>query len=111
MASPERLMGLGINAEVAKRIGFFTTTVDGGSTLQGPGNIAVRASGASINLASSFDVGDEVIVFAVTACSVVPDSGSRINLQTTASAALVTAGVTKRFFRFSNTAWIMGTSA
>lgn len=111
MASVQDLMGVGVPNEMASRVGFFIQTVDGGAAINGPGNQIVRASGASINLASNFAPGDVLVVFAVTACSVVPDSGSRINLQTTASAAVVTAGVTKTFYRFSQTAWVMGTSA
>lgn len=108
MAAVERLMGVGQTAEVAKRTGFFIETL-GGGTLQGPGNFQVMATtSVTINLGSSFDIGDVVMVAAVgVTVQVAPDAGSRLNAKTTAQSFVVSAGQGNIFFRHSPTQWLM----
>lgn len=111
MAAVERLMGVGLNSEVAKRTGFFVQTVEG-ATLQGPGNYIIRASNsATINLASNFDLGDMVIVCAQTTVSVAPDSASAIWPTSAGVAHQVTSGVAKTFLRVAASAWFVMSSA
>lgn len=104
MATPERLIGLGMEAEKAKRIGFFVQQSGANLTVNGPSNFFVETS-ATVNLGSAFDVGDRVTIAAITTVNVNPDSGSRISLKATASAAVVSAGVCREFFRSSPTQW------
>lgn len=109
MAALERLMGLGMAPELAKRVGFFVTNGANGPTLQGPGNHQVQAStSATINLASTFDLGDTVVVAGIgVTVQVAPDSGSRFNAKTTAEAFVVSAGTSNVFIRQSPTQWLM----
>ena len=69
MATPERLMGVGVPNEVALRTGFFVHEVDDASgtrIIQGPGNVMVivslSATAVSLVLGSNFDIGDRAII-------------------------------------------------
>ena len=107
MSSPERLMGIGMAPELAKRVGFFTISLSSANqTINGPGNFFIQAS-VSFTLGSGFDVDDTVIVAAAggSDINVTPDSASRISTKTTASAAVVTSGFCRTLYRFSQTQW------
>lgn len=66
MSSVEQLMGVGETAEIAKRSGFFVSTISGSGTLKGPGNQIVKVSGTGLALDQSFAIGDIVIAMFVT---------------------------------------------
>lgn len=105
MAEVTRLMGVGQTAEVAKRVGFFISTVNTGATLAGPGNVAVRVSGASCTLGSTFDLGDRVLIVAVTNLALSPPAGQNFGFASVSADYTVTAGVAREFFKFSATTW------
>lgn len=112
MGAVERLMGLGQSPGLAARVGWFIQTVATAATVNGPGNIVVRASGESLNFGSNFDLGDVVQVMMVTTGTVYPASSERFGLKTTASGLVCTAGVTKYFTKMSNQDWLVtGTTA
>lgn len=107
MAAVERLMGVGVSPEEAKRTGFFIATVATAGSVNGPGNFIVRASGESLNLGSGFDLGDMVMVMFVTTGTCYPASSDQFNLKTTASGMVCTAGVAKNFVKYSATQWMV----
>lgn len=104
MASLERLMGVGVPNEQAKRTGFFILALATAGTAAGPGNVLVRASGESANL-SGFDLGDTVQIMFVTTGTLYPGSNDRIGLKTTASGLVCTAGVMKTLTKFDQNTW------
>lgn len=111
MAAAERLMGVGVPDEVAKRVGFFLQTISSsGLTLKGPGNVAILATiaGATVNLDSTFDKGDIVIVQAGGASvQVAPDSGSVIWPTSAGVALTVSAGSCRALMRYDATNWFV----
>ena len=107
MAAVERLMGLGMAPELARRVGFFVQTVEGG-TLQGPGNFYVKASStATLVLSANFDIGDIVVVGAAATTPVSPDAASVIWPTSAGVAHNVSSGVARAFMRFSKTEWFV----
>lgn len=108
MSTPERLMGVGVTAEVAKRAGFFIQSVVGGALLKGPGNVLAyiidTASTNSVRLDPSFDLGDVVTVFASVQTSVVPGAGEKIGILATNTNA--TCSVSRSFMKISSTHWV-----
>lgn len=111
MSSSQRLMGVGVPNEVASRVGFFLQTVtSSGFTLKGPGDAAILATvgGATVNLDSSFDEGDMVIVQAGGASvQVAPDAGSVIWPTSAGVALTVSAGSCRALLRFDSTNWFI----
>lgn len=110
MAAQERLQGVGMPDELAKRCGFYIWPVvtDGlVRTLKGPGNhlIVVSAGTSSITLDSAFDLGDMVIVAAHAAVSLYPDSASFIWPTSVGAVHPVSADVTRMFIKTSANAW------
>lgn len=110
MSIPERLMGVGMNWELAKRIGFFIhpVVIDGlPLTLQGPGNqlIVVSAATSSITLGDQFDLGDEVVVCAHAAVSLYPASGHYIWPTSAGVVHPVSADISRTFIKTAVSAW------
>lgn len=101
MSTPERLMGVGVEAETAKRTAWFTQSVGGAVTVQGPGNqfIIVSAAGTSLVL-TNFDLGDEVTVVAKgNAVSVYPGGGDAIYPTSAGVARSLTADVARTYIK------------
>lgn len=105
MAAVERLMGVGMTAEVAKRCGFFIGTVNTGATLQGPGNVYARVSGATCTLGSGFDLGDIVNIAAVVTVSLNPPAGQNFGNASVSAIHTIEAGQARSFMKFSATTW------
>lgn len=109
MATPERLMGVGVDAETAKRTGFFIHVVDDGLAYEskGPGNnfIIVETATSSITLGSDHDLGDVVFV-AGKAVAVSLYAGTTGFIWPTSAAAShpVSADVARMFVRGETTA-------
>lgn len=110
MATSERLMGVGVPDEVAKRTGFFihSPLTDGtAKTINGPGNqlIVVSAATSSLTLGDKFDVGDQVIVCAHAAVSLYPASAHYIWPTSAGAVHAVSADVTRIFIKTDASAW------
>lgn len=107
MATSERLMGVGVPDEVAKRVGFFIADVTATMTLKGPGNVIARvtAAAASLTLDSSFDKGDVVVVLAMTSASVYPSSTNVIWPTSAGVAKNLNPNENRAFYRISATEW------
>jgi hypothetical protein len=89
-----RLMGVGMDAEQAKRAGFSVRTATSAQGIVGPGNVFVYANADSMAL-SAFDPGDIVLFVGATACSVSPGATGAFLTKTTGSALAATAGYCK----------------
>lgn len=115
MATVERLMGVGVPAEIAKRIGFFIhdTFISAQSkTIDGPGNQLVRvsATGVTITFGSKFDVGDKIVVVAHVTTTVVPASNHFIWPASAGIGHSINASVTHIIMKIDNTLWqVIGT--
>ena len=113
MAQDIDLMGVGVTAEVAKRVGFFMHSANDAETLVGPGNKIVYASADSLILGDGFAPGDVVIIAPTTACSVSPGASGQINEKATASAAAVGVNSPALFVRNATAGrwvWIAATA-
>ena len=110
MATPERLMGVGMPDELAKRIGFFIENVTDGLpyTSKGPCNriIVVSAATSSISLDDSHDLGDMVIVVAHAAVSLYAGTTGFIWPTSAGVSHIVTADVSRLFVKTRSTAGI-----
>lgn len=111
MAAVERLLGVGVNAEVAKRTGFFIQTPVSSQesrTLQGPGNqiLVVANATASVVLGDRFDIGDEVMICSRgAAVSLYPSSSGYIWPTSLGAAHAVSADVTRIFIKVDASVW------
>lgn len=106
MAKVEDLMGVGASPEVAKRTGFFiSTVVSTGTTIDGPGNHIVRVSTESLNLGTDFVPGDMVLIMPVTAATLAAASCA-FNAGA-ASVANLTAGYPKLAVKTGLNAWLL----
>lgn len=110
MAAVERLMGLGMTAELAKRVGFFMQTpitAQESRTINGPGNQAIVVSNAtaSLILGTGFDIGDQVIVAAHTAVSLYPSPNEIIWPTSAGAVHAVSADVARMFMKFTASVW------
>ena len=123
MATADALIGLGMPAESAIRLGYqqvsVTTTAatqgSAGGILNGPGNKIVSATFASaghaITLPAAAEIGDEIIISNVTANAglIFPPSGGNIDGEGTnedvAMAAQGSAGSIQLFVKLSATRW------
>lgn len=122
MASVASLMGIGMAAELAKRVGWtpvaVTTTAatQGTGALRGPGNKLVSATfttaADAVTLPSDAEVGDEIIIANVSANAgvIFPPTGGNINGESanasTAIAAQGTTGNAWRFVKLNATRWL-----
>jgi hypothetical protein len=118
MATPERLMGVGVNSEVARRTGFFiqtlnavvaTATQNQNFLRGGPANYTfIVSAGATTGwtLDTSFDLGDLIEVCAQgSEVQVFPQTGGRINALATNGAATITTGNVRSFRKVSFAQW------
>lgn len=123
MATAEALIGLGMPAELALRLGYQTLTAtttantqgSSGGNLVGAGNKIVSANFASasqaITLPAAAEIGDEIIISNITANAgvIFPPSGGNIDGETAdenvAMAAQGSAGSIQRFVKLSSTRW------
>ena len=107
MATPERLMGVGLSAELAKRIGFFIDNVTDGLpfTSKGPCNrvIVVSAATSSISLDDSHDIGDMVVVVAHEAVSLYAGTTGFIWPTSAGVSHIVTADVSRLLIKTRST--------
>jgi len=123
MATADALIGLGMPAELAIRLGFqpvsVTTTAatqgSAGGLLQGYGNKMVAATFASaghaVTLPDEAEIGDEIIINNVSANAgiIFPPSGGNLNGETAdasmAIAAQGSSGCVQRAMKVSATRW------
>lgn len=111
MATSERLMGVGVPNEVARRTGWFIQPAivdDGLTTLQGPGNqiVIVASASASVVLGADFDLGDEVMVCSRgVAVSLYPSSAMYIWPTSAGAAHAVSADVSRVFVKVDASVW------
>lgn len=122
MASVSSLMGIGMAAELAKRVGWTPVTIattaatQGTGALRGPGNKLVSATfttaADAVTLPSDAEIGDEIIIANVSANAgvIFPPSGGNINGESanasTAIAAQGTTGNAWRFVKLNTTRWL-----
>lgn len=112
MATPERLMGVGMPDELAKRVGFFIHNVGAqeSRTVQGPGNVMVVVSNASASviLGSRFDLGDRAIIVSravdVSLYGGTAEAGG-IYPTSAAVARSITSDVSREFIKGSGGVW------
>lgn len=119
MATPEALMGLGIPAEAARKMGFQIQTVTTAGTTQnsagglmtGNGNRWVlgsfHAANGAITLSSSADVGDIIVIVNITAnaADVFPHTGGNINQLAANASAAIAANAMLILMRTSSLNW------
>lgn len=122
MATVASLMGIGMAAELAKRVGWTpvaiatTAATQGTGALRGPGNKLVSATfttaADAVTLPSDAEVGDEIIIANVSANAgvIFPPTGGNINGESanasTAIAAQGTTGNAWRFVKLNATRWL-----
>lgn len=124
MATTNALIGLGIPAEVAKRMGWQPTALvttgsaqaSAGGLMKGAGNqlatVTVTTAADAVTLPAAAEVGDEIVVTnpGANAGVIFPPVGGAINGNATnasvAIAAAGTAGCNWRFMKVSTLNWI-----
>lgn len=109
MSTPERLMGVGVPDEVAKRVGMFISIVNDGLpyTSKGPGNnfVIVKTATSSISLDDSHDFMDVVtVVGRGVAVSLYAGTTGFIWPTSAGVSHIVTADVARQFIRGETTA-------
>jgi hypothetical protein len=122
MATVNNLIGIGMAAELAKRVGFTpvavatTAATQGTGALRGAGNKLVSATfttaADAVTLPSDAEIGDEIIISNITANAgvIFPPTGGNINGNTVNTSVAITAqgaaSATWRFIKLNATRWI-----
>lgn len=124
MATTEALIGLGMPAELALRLGFQPVALTTSGTTQGSGTGVITGSGnklvtatvhtgtGAITLPSAAEIGDVLLIVnaSANAGAIFPQSGGNINGETTDSgtvtlAASGSAGSSALLVKVSTTRW------
>lgn len=119
MATPEALMGLGMNPELSRRAGYQIQTITTSGTTQGSGTgvmtgngnrwvLAVfHAANGAITLSSTADIGDLVMIVNTTAnaSDIFPHTGGNINQLSANASAAIAANAAMLLMRTSSLNW------